>query len=221
VVTLTVVVGFAGHDTETDVPPRVDVPTFEVDPFWPKPLDYPFVLGSVFGVTIDARNNLFVVHGGNATLTRDSESGAIPNAAGQITGQCCKSPLQIIQYDTQGNKVREFGGPSSDYTFPSRPWGIAVDADGNVWIGGAGGGSPPLSSGGTARAGAGGATSDSASATSVADTRLLKFGPDGRFMREFSGFTRPTGIAFSPRTNEAFVADSLRIAVIDLVCGEL
>ncbi|MDR0787941.1 MAG: hypothetical protein LBG44_08765, partial [Gemmatimonadota bacterium] len=28
------------------------VPTFEVDPLWPQPLDYPYILGPVSGVTV-------------------------------------------------------------------------------------------------------------------------------------------------------------------------
>ena len=38
-----------------------DVPTFEVDAFWPMPLEYPNILGPVSGVTVADNGNVLIV----------------------------------------------------------------------------------------------------------------------------------------------------------------
>src|ERR1700675_4050062 len=43
----------------------VDVPRFEVDPYWPKPLPDRGVTGEVGGVCVDAQDHVFVVARGN------------------------------------------------------------------------------------------------------------------------------------------------------------
>ena len=37
-------------------------PSFEVDPFWPKPLPNHWVLGSTIGVSVDSRDHVWIVH---------------------------------------------------------------------------------------------------------------------------------------------------------------
>lgn len=49
----------------TDVPSARDataVPTFEVDPSWPKELPNLWILGSVTGVFVDARDHVWITH---------------------------------------------------------------------------------------------------------------------------------------------------------------
>ena len=41
---------------------------YEVDRMWPKPLPNNWVLGSTVGLAVDARDHVFVVHRGQATL---------------------------------------------------------------------------------------------------------------------------------------------------------
>src|SRR5687768_5077084 len=38
------------------------VPTFRVDPFWPKPLPNRWILGAVAGVAVDSRDHVWVTH---------------------------------------------------------------------------------------------------------------------------------------------------------------
>ena len=40
----------------------VQVPVFEVNPLWPKPLPNHWVLGSTIGLSIDSRDHVFVIH---------------------------------------------------------------------------------------------------------------------------------------------------------------
>lgn len=44
------------------------VPTFEVDPLWPKPLPNHWVLGQTIGVAVDGRDHIWIVHRGDASL---------------------------------------------------------------------------------------------------------------------------------------------------------
>ncbi|HAT16568.1 MAG TPA: hypothetical protein DCS76_02160, partial [Gemmatimonadetes bacterium] len=50
----------------------VQAPMFEVDPFWPKPLPNGWIYGTVIGVTIDAQDDVYIVHRGVA----GAEAGA-------------------------------------------------------------------------------------------------------------------------------------------------
>ncbi len=37
-------------------------PSFQVDPFWPKPLPNHWITGNAIGVTVDERDHVFMVH---------------------------------------------------------------------------------------------------------------------------------------------------------------
>jgi hypothetical protein len=101
----------------------VTAPTFEVDPFWPKPLPNHWVLGNVIGVGVDARDHVFVVH---RVDTADSLT------------TCCTPAPPIIEFDPQGNVVTAWGGPHDGYVWPLSNHGVSVDNKGNIWIGGNG-----------------------------------------------------------------------------------
>lgn len=182
----------------------VMAPVFEVDPFWPQPLSFPYVLGSVNGLAIDSRDHVFIVHGGLATLIGRTEAGS---ATDPITGDCCSPTQPVMEYDPQGNLVREWGGEGQGYTWPQSVNGIALDPQGNLWIGGIGDG----------------------------DSQILKFSREGQLIAQFgqpgaavnvssrTGFNRPAGFAFNAAANEAYVADSgnRRVAVVDISSGEI
>jgi hypothetical protein len=40
----------------------VQAPMFEVDPFWPKPLPNHWLIGMTIGVSVDAQDNVWIVH---------------------------------------------------------------------------------------------------------------------------------------------------------------
>ena len=44
------------------------VPTFEVDPLWPKPLPNNWILGQTIGVAVDSRDHIWIIHRGDASL---------------------------------------------------------------------------------------------------------------------------------------------------------
>ena len=58
-------------------------PQFEVDPMWPKPMPNHWVLGWVTGVTVDARDHVWIVHQANK-LTPGEQFGDK-----SVPGSCC------------------------------------------------------------------------------------------------------------------------------------
>ncbi len=87
------------------------------------------------------------------------------------TGECCAPAPNVLEYDPAGNLVAHWGGPGQGYDWPEMNHGIAVDDSGNVWIGGSGG----------------------------ADTRILKFTHDGKFIAQFGNAGAATTVASGGR----------------------
>jgi hypothetical protein len=103
---------------------QVQVPTFAVDPFWPKPLPNQWILGAVAGITVDARDHVWIVH--RPSTLQPNETRSIWKAA-----------PPVIEFDPAGNVVSSWGGPGDGYEWPDLEHGISVDGDA-VWLGGGG-----------------------------------------------------------------------------------
>ncbi len=76
---------------------------------------------------------------------------------GAAYGECCASAPNVLEFDPSGTLVAHWGGPGEGYNWPEQNAGLAIDDAGNVWIGGAGG----------------------------ADSRILKFSKDGKFIAQY------------------------------------
>ncbi len=178
------------------------VPIFEVDPMWPKPLPNHWVLGSAIGVAVDAEDHIWIVHRGNGNAR--TELGA---AQDPPTGECCLPAPNILEFDSEGNLLRSWGGPGEGYDWPSSNHGIAVDPMGNLWIGGNG----------------------------EDDAHILIFAQDGTFLKQYGhpggntgsldkeNFGRVAKISIDAAANEAYIADGYlnkRVAVLDVTTGE-
>ena len=206
------------------------VPTFQVDPFWPKPLQNHWLMGSVTGVAVDAQNHVWVVHRGAGSLNARTEIGAAtdpPTAEG-----CCIPAPQVLHFDPSGRVVGHFGGPGQGYDWPLSPGGIAVDAKGNVWIAAAG---PGDAQPGAGRRGAGGAAGATPPAPPPNDAHVLKFSGDGKFLLQIgkagatgddtstSALNRPLAVDVDTAAGELYVADGMnnhRIVVFDAETGK-
>jgi len=180
----------------------VMAPTFLVDPYWPKPLPNNWILGRTIGVDVDARDHVFIVH-------RDQDSmfgGATEIGLKLGVSGCCTPAPPIIEFDPAGNVVNAWGGPGDGFTWPASNHGIDVAPNGNVWIGGNGGG----------------------------DSHVLVFTGDGNFVAEYGEagnaadsnstehFGQVAEISVDAQTNEVYLADGYgnkRIAVIDANTG--
>jgi sugar lactone lactonase YvrE len=104
-------------------------PVFEIDPSWPKPLPNNWGLGQVWGVAIDARDHIWVVHqiAGPQYMERITKAGKVP------------APAAVLEFDEQGNLLHSWGKSDQggwtqgkDRPFPAQS--INVDWKGNVWV---------------------------------------------------------------------------------------
>jgi len=111
----------------------VQAPRFEVDPFWPKPLPNQWVLGSTIGVNVDAQDNVWILHRGDAV-----DNNLKAAAVNPPVGTCCVPAPAVIQFDKAGNFKQAWGGPgypNLGYEWLEGQHGIRIDPKGNVWLG--------------------------------------------------------------------------------------
>jgi len=203
------------------------VPRFEVDPYWPKPLPNNWVHGMSIGLGISSDDHVWVIHRGNDEGNLDRTELKQPNPTGPVVGECCQPAPPVLEFDAAGNLVGSWGGQPKDnsYDWPESNHGIVVDHKGFVWIGGNGG----------------------------PDAHILKFTRDGKFVAQYgkknarlkeggadvkpgakpsfvansmdmNNFGRVAKIFIDPKNNEGYVADGYfnkRVAVIDLDSGKI
>jgi DNA-binding beta-propeller fold protein YncE len=179
--------------------PTGTLPTFEPDPYWPKPLPKNWMLGQVSGVAVDTRDHVWVIHRPR-TLDDHDKYGADGKA------DCCVPAPAVLEFDQAGNVVQAWGGPGPGYEWPDNEHGIFVDAKDNVWVGGNGDKDAQL----------------------LKFTRsgkfLLQIGRHDKSQgsNDTANLGRPAGIVVWAPTNEVFVADGYanrRVVVFDADTG--
>src|SRR5688572_15648187 len=96
------------------------VPRFEVDPYWPKPMPNNWVQGMTIGIGISSDDHVWVIHRGNDAGNLDRTELAQPNPTGPKVGECCNPAPPVLEFDAAGNLVGSWGGPSPDgkYDWP-------------------------------------------------------------------------------------------------------
>jgi len=182
----------------------VEVPLFEVDPLWPKPLPNHWVLGSTLGVGVDSRDHVFIVHT-HTSLDGRTEIGA---SLDPPTGDCCIPAPHVLEFDPEGNLVNSWGGAGEGYVWPIGNHGLTLDPMDNIWIGG-------------------NQVGDSHVLKFTRDGRFLlqvgRPGEEGVDSNDTTSFARAAKIGFGPDGDEAFIADGYgnhRVAVIDSETGQ-
>lgn len=182
----------------------VQAPTFDVDPFWPQPLPNHWVIGSVIGVGVDARDHVFIVH---RQQTLNARTEVIPGLT-PASGECCIAAPPVLEFAPDGKLVNSWGGPGEGYTWPESNHGIAIDHKDNVWIGGNGNG-------------------DSHILKFTHEGKLLQqIGIPGKGANSaaMDHFGRVAKISFDAAANEAYVSDGYsnkRVAVLDMNTGAI
>jgi hypothetical protein len=206
-------------------------PRFEVDPYWPKPLPNHWVLGQVIGVSVDANDNVWIVHR-PASLEQKESYLTRKDAA------CCEAAPDVLAFDAAGNLIHHWG-KADGHDWPSSNHGITVDSKGNVWLGGNGGGQPGPAPGSREQfapargraAGPPAAAYPGASAGPMYhDSFILKFSATGQYLGQIGTVNASKGsldndnvrgvaqIRFDPHTNELIAADGYgnhRVSVWD------
>jgi DNA-binding beta-propeller fold protein YncE len=113
------------HGQQRGDAPLARVPTFRVDPFWPKPLPNRWILGAVAGVAVDAREHVWITH--RPSTLQPNETRSIWRAA-----------PPVLEFDQDGTLLSHWGGPGDGYQWPQLEHGIYVDQQDNVWLGAGG-----------------------------------------------------------------------------------
>jgi DNA-binding beta-propeller fold protein YncE len=203
----------------------VQAPMFEVDPFWPKPLPNHWLIGMTIGVSVDAQDNVWIIHRQGSLEPGERHATSNPPVA-----MCCAPAPPVLEFDQAGNLLRHWGGPGNGYDWPDSNHGITIDYKGNVWIGGNGRGKVP------ARPAGGAPDESAASATaSYLDNQVLKFTQDGQFLMQIGkpssskgsndveNLRLPAKTFIDKQTNEVYVADGYgnhRVIVYDAETGK-
>src|SRR5579864_1500810 len=181
-----------------------EIPVFEYDETFPRPLPNHWITGTVVGIDVDAKQHIWIVH--RAPTLRPDELHA---EADPPLGECCVRAPYVIEFDYAGNVVQAWGGPSPthEYDWPTnggpspdptagaQPTGmhsVFVDHKDNVWL----------------------------TATGPGDGQILKFTRNGKFLAQYGHTKRPradsndienanqaSGIAEYVKTNEMFISD--------------
>ena len=194
-----------------------EAPMFEVDLMWPKPLPNHWVLGMVIGVSVDAHDNIWIVHRNDSTEPKEVYETWKPPAA-----NCCMTAPPVLEFNPAGDLIKAWGGPGRGYDWPTSLHGITVDYQGNIWIGSNGRGDTKGHSSGNEDKGR------------FLDNQLLKFTPDGKFIMQIGhpgqskgsndteNLQGPAKMFIDPTTNELYVADGYgnrRVIVFDATTG--
>jgi hypothetical protein len=179
-----------------------EVPRFEVDPGWPKPLPNNWILGEIGGLTVDSHDHIWVYQ--RPRSLTDDERGAVLEPP---ISKCCKPAPAVLEFDREGNLLQAWGGPGSGYEWPEREHGIFVDLQDNVWL-------------------AGNGKTDAHVLKFTRDGRfLLQIGRAGRSSGSNSptDLSRPALAIVDPAAGELYIADGYgnrRVLVVDAGTGE-
>lgn len=176
------------------------VPTFEPDPYWPKPLPNKWMLGTVSGVRVDSHDHIWVLH-----RPRRLDKHDLYGADGKA--DCCFPAPAVVEFDREGNVLQGWGGPSQDYEWPQDEHGIAVDRNSNIWVTGSNEHDHQILK------------------FTKAGKFLLQIGKAGKSQgsNDTGNLRRPAAIALYEPDDEIFVADGYanrRVIVFDAITGK-
>src|SRR6266853_6516778 len=199
----------------------VQAPMFEVDPLWPKPLPNHWLIGMTIGVSVDAQDNVWIVHRQGSL-----EPGELHAVTNPPKAMCCVAAPPVLEFDQAGNLLHHWGGPGEGFEWPDSNHGIFIDYKGNVWIGGNGGPDSQIlkftkegkfllqigKKGARRKAGAAAGNGEGAQAGFAGGSN------------DEHNFGRVAKIFVDAKANEAYIADGYlnkRVAVLDADTGKM
>jgi hypothetical protein len=204
----------------------VMVPKFEVDPMWPKPLPNHWVIGSTIGLSMDGKDNVWIIHRPGSLDQKEVYST-------RDEADCCTAAPDVLEFDQEGNLLHHWG-KAEGHDWPSSNHGITIDRQGNVWLGANGAAQPGPPAGSAAqfapRSAAPANGEGGGERGAYHDSFILKFSQDGQFLGEIGHANGSKGsldtdnvrgvaqIRFLPQTNELVAADGYgnhRVSVWD------
>ena len=111
---------------------KVQIPIFEYDPTFPKPLPENWAIGPIGGLAVDRQDHLYVLQRPAGLLTNERFSGADDNPP---KADCCVPAPPVLEFDQRGTLIRSWGGPGPGYDWPQTEHGVFVDQKDVVWLG--------------------------------------------------------------------------------------
>jgi len=109
-----------------------DVPAYKVDPYWPKPLPNKWIMQQVPTLTVDKDDHIWVFNRSRQMMPDESGASTTPART-----DCCIAAPSILEFDTEGNLLKAWGGPGYVPNWPGEQT-VNTDKKGNVWISGMG-----------------------------------------------------------------------------------
>jgi sugar lactone lactonase YvrE len=211
-------VAFAADAAKPAAKTAKEIPIFEYDPNWPKPLPNAWVTGNIGAMYIGKDDHLWIVQRPNSLVSL-GERYKLEGWA-----ECCTPAPPVIEFNPAGEVVQAWGaihitdpetkkdtlvgkqvsGPYPEGMWPESEHALYIDHKNNVWI------------------------------TSQRDpSQLVKFTRDGKFLLRIGkveaksssdkeNLAGPTGVYVDPQTNEVFVSDGYRnrrVVVFDADTG--
>jgi hypothetical protein len=192
---------------------------------WPKPMPNHWVIGMTIGVSVDAQDNVWIIHRGGSLEAKETYGNTNPPGA-----DCCVTAPPVLEFDKAGNLIGHWGGPGPGYNWPNSNHGITVDYKGNVWIGGNGRTiDPKMQENGAST------VPEASQPGAYADNQVLKFTKEGKFLMQIGhpfkskgsndteNLKGPAKMFIDEKTNELYVADGYgnkRVIVFDADTGK-
>jgi DNA-binding beta-propeller fold protein YncE len=113
------------------VAPAQNAPVYKVDPAWPKRLPNKWSMQQIVDIYVDKDDHIWVLN--RADDARPDELGA---ATTPPRSECCVLGPEVLEFDTDGNVLKAWGGQDYVAGWPGRLQTLAVDREGNVWMSG-------------------------------------------------------------------------------------
>ena len=178
---------------------NVQIPIFEYDPTFPKPLPENWAIGPIGGLAVDRQDHLYVLQRPGGLQTNERFSGADDNPP---KADCCVPAPPVLEFDQRGTLIHSWGGPGPGYDWPQTEHGVFVDQKDVVWLAGSGAKDAQLLK--FTREG----------------TFLQQFGKPGmsRGSADTKNMGSPANLVVDPATSEVYVADGYsnhRVIVLD------
>ena len=106
-----------------------NIPHYEVDPTWPKPLPDRWVTGEMGGVCVDSQDHVFIAQRVNDVGGMDGHLEGLTND--ELNAGQAAPP--IIEFNAEGKVVNSWGNLT---ILPKDLHGCAIDREGHVWLDG-------------------------------------------------------------------------------------
>src|SRR5580698_5495980 len=90
-------------------------PIYKVDPLWPKRLPNKWSVQQIVDIYVDKDDHIWVLNRGSDA--RPDELGA---ATKPPRSECCILGPEVLEFDTDGNVLKAWGGPNYGPGWPGR-----------------------------------------------------------------------------------------------------